>query len=44
MLTSIEIAKLMIDQRKKADKRNSGFDGAILGLGVVHKEKKRKRA
>ena len=34
MLTSLEIAKILRDQKKKQTKVKVGFDSAILGLGV----------
>ena len=40
MITSIEIAKLLQAQRSKKIKVKSGFDSAILGLGIKLKEKK----
>ncbi len=33
MLTSIEIAKILIRQKQKAKKLKGGFDAGLLGLG-----------
>lgn len=43
MLTSIEIAKILYDQKKKEKKAKSGFDSALLGLGVGLKMKRDKK-
>lgn len=34
MLTSLEIAKLLYDQKKKQKISKSGIDSGLLGLGV----------
>lgn len=39
MLTSLEIAKLLNEQRKKQNVKN-GFDSALIGLGIALKTKK----
>ena len=44
MLTSIEIAKLLKDQKKKSGKQSTGFDDGLMGLGVVQKLKNRKKS
>lgn len=44
MLTSIEIAKLLKDQRKKSSKQEGGFDSGLIGLGVVQKNKNKKNS
>lgn len=45
MITSIEIAKILRDQRKKAARQTGGFDAAIsnLGVGVLTDKKQRKK-
>lgn len=40
MITSIEIAKLLQAQKAKKSKVKSGFDSAILDLGIKLKAKK----
>ena len=35
MITSIEIAKILIQQKKKAKNKKSSFDAAIFNLGVA---------
>lgn len=35
MLTSLEIAKLLRDQKRKQKGVKTGFDSALIGLGVV---------
>lgn len=35
MITSIDIARILRDQQKRAKKTKSGFDDALKGLGVV---------
>lgn len=42
MLTSIEIAKLLQAQRK-AKQVKSGFDTALIGLGIAQNFKKAKK-
>jgi hypothetical protein len=39
MLTSLEIAKILRDQKKKQKNVKSGFDSALLGLGIRLKTK-----
>jgi len=40
MLTSLEIAKILLKQKKERRTKTSGFDAAILGLGVGLNNKK----
>ena len=40
MITPIEIAKILLEQKKNRDKKKTGFDTAILGLGIHLTEKK----
>jgi len=43
MITSIEIAKILIRQKQKAKKNKGGFDAGLLGLGGrISTVKKRK--
>ena len=35
MITSIEIAKILIQQKKKAKNKTRSFDQGLLGLGVA---------
>jgi len=35
MITSIEIAKILIQQKKKAKNKKRSFDQGLLGLGVA---------
>lgn len=41
MITSIEIAQLLLAQKKKMQAKKYNFDGAIINLGVVKKGKKK---
>lgn len=42
MITSIEIAKLLMAQKKKKKlQKEFSFDGGLMNLGVVKKEKKK---
>lgn len=40
MITSTEIAKILQAQKLKTAKIKSGFDSALLGLGIHLKDKK----
>jgi len=42
MLTSLEIAKILRDQKKKRKNAKFGFDSALLGLGIRLKTKSNK--
>ncbi len=35
MLTSLEIAKILRDQKKKQSEQKSGIDSGLMGLGVA---------
>ncbi|MCO4813271.1 MAG: hypothetical protein KC454_01080 [Flavobacteriales bacterium] len=35
MITSIEIAKILIQQKKKAKNKTRSFDQGLIGLGVA---------
>lgn len=39
MITSLEIAKLLRDQKRKAKNAKSGFDAGLCGLGITQKSK-----
>jgi hypothetical protein len=39
MLTSLELAKLLRDQKRKTKNEKSGFDGALCGLGITQRLK-----
>lgn len=41
MITSIEIAKILIQQKRKNRKKNKGFDTAIKNLGIAISSKKK---
>jgi len=41
MITSIEIAKILLDQRQRKVQGKFGFDSAIRGLGIKLKKAKK---
>jgi len=43
MLTSLEIAKLLRDQKRRQKEVKTGFDSALLGLGVVRSSEPNKK-
>jgi len=43
MITSIEIAKILFQQKKKAKNKTRNFDTAILNLGVATIYKKKNK-
>lgn len=43
MITSIDIAKLLLKEQKQAFAQKNGFDSALFNLGVASKGKKTKR-
>lgn len=44
MITSIDIAQLLMKQQKQASAKNTGFDTALLNLGVTLSGKKTKNS